>query len=130
VALERLELHVDLTSLPRVHEWVYLTLRTITSPVFNEFVIWILGGDYKRGPRSIHSWKVVEPLLRTLAQRNPDFRVVFKGDRLSFLYNSWGIYDRVCSFVRIYLPVVLSNGFVKFEYVPHVDNPCWELRSL
>ena len=130
-ALERVELHIELASLPRAHEWVFWTLRSIvSSPAFNEFVIWVRSGDYEGRQVDINGWKTVESSLCALAESNPDFRVVFKGDPPSFLYAPWGIYDRARLFFETHLPAVLSKGFARIEYVPRVDNPCWELHSL
>ena len=130
-ALERLELHVQLYTLPRAHEWVCQTLRTITSPVFNEFVIWALGSGNAYGtPGHINGWKAVESSLSALAIQNPDFRVVLRGNCPSPPFGCWCTYDKARAFFEIYLPVVLSTGLARFEHVPRIDNPCRELHYL
>jgi len=130
-ALERLELHAELTSLPRAHEWICQTLPTITSPAFSELVVWARGsGNVYGTPGDIDGWKRVESSFGTLAIHNPDFRVVFRGDCPSPPFGCWCTYDKARSFFESYLPVVLSNGLARFEHVPHVDNPCQELHSL
>jgi len=126
VALERLELHIALSSLPRAHEWVYWTLRSITSPAFNEFVIWVQGEQYDQTPRYINGWEGVGSSLGALADQNPDFRVVFRGNCPSFLCDPWRAYGGARLFFEIYMPAVLSKGFAKFDYVPRIDKPCWE----
>ena len=130
MTLERLELHIELASLPRANGWIYRTLRSITSSAFNEFVIWVQSGGYEQELADPNGWKTVESSLGALAEHNPDFRVVFKADPPSFLYGNLHIYDRARSFFESYLSVVLSKGFAKFEYVPRVDNPCRKLRLL
>jgi len=45
MVLERFEFTIGATNLSLVHEWIYQTLQTITSPLFNEFVIWLLGSE-------------------------------------------------------------------------------------
>lgn len=131
VALERLELHVELTSLPQAHDWVHSTLRMITSPVFSEFVIWVLDGDYQHGLVPTSSWEVVESSLGALAERNPNFRVVFRGARPSFVpsFRS-ACCDRARSFFEAYLPTVLSKGFARFEYIHNRHNPVRKLHRL
>ena len=53
-------------------------LRTITSPVLNEFVIRGTYGSVLRKPRTTTGWDAVDALLSVMAERNPDFRVVFR----------------------------------------------------
>lgn len=130
VPLERLELHTDLPSLSHAHQWVYWTLRGITSPVFNEFVIWVRGERCGWGSVTTDSWKAVELALGALAERNPDFRVVFRGDCPSFRDGHWLPCHQARSFFDYYLPAVSSKGFAKFEYVPLVDTPYLGLYSL
>jgi len=131
VALERLEIHFELDPLLRAHEWVCRTLKTITSPAFNEFVIWVLGsGDIYPTQEDINGWKAVESSLGALALHNPDFRVVVKGNCPSPPFGCWCTYDKARLFFETCLPVVLSNGLARFEHVPHVDNPRRKLRSL
>ena len=40
--LERIELTIEIYNVSKVREWIPQTLGTITTPLFNEFVIWIL----------------------------------------------------------------------------------------
>ena len=110
MALERLEFGVKMFSLGLVHEWIYLTLRSITSPVFNEFAIWILPSSPGLHPRWMNSagWKVVDMLLDALAKRNPDFRVVIMED------GGW-------SSIASYLPLATSKGLISFG-LPDVEN--------
>ena len=125
--LERLELNIQLSNLSQVHGWVHQTLQTINSPLFNEFVVWVLGAGYPWSPRGISGWKAVDELLDVLAGRNPDFKVVFKGDLYSFLH---GDYDGVRSLIESYLPLVSSKGLVKFQHVPRAENSFGKLGVL
>jgi len=130
VALERLELNVSLTNLPLVHEWVHRTLRTITSPTFCEFVICVLKGVYPSHQVSTHGWMDAGLSLDTLAARNPDFRVVVRGEFPPFIYGPWSDYDGPGSFFESYMPVVSLKDFVNYEYVPHVEDRLRGLSSL
>lgn len=86
MVLERIELNIGLQIVSRVHEWVHQTLRTVTSPMFNELVIWTprlmypWGLPYSMRVDEVGCWKAVDESLSVLAGRNPDFRVVFRGD--------------------------------------------------
>ena len=71
----------------------------------------------------------MDSLLGALAERNPDFRVVLRGDSM-LLYGRWSTWVVACSFFKRSLPVVLAKGSAKFEYVPLVENPYWELSGL
>jgi len=122
VALERLEFTVSLTGIAMVHRWVYLTLRTITSPVFNEFVIWLLDTEIPWTRMSRRGWADVDVWLNSIAQRNPDFRVVFKGNFSSFRDSTLGNPDRVRTFITSFMPLVSSNHWAKFEYVSRAEN--------
>ena len=113
VVLERFEFDASLTSLCQIHGWIHRTLQTITSPLFNEFVIWLPDQVIPWHPMRGDGWKVVDGLLNVLAERNPDFRVVFKGCFYSFFQ---GNLDGVRSFITSYLPLISSNRLVKFEY--------------
>jgi len=103
--------------------WILHTLQTITSTRFDEFVIWVsdmvtpwfLGYPWYR-------WGDVDTVLNVLAERNPDFRIVFRGDFDSFRSSVEGRHDDVRSLVNRHLPLVSSKGLVKFERVPHVEN--------
>ena len=103
VVLERFEFTVATYDLSLVHEWVYRTLQTIISPLFNEFVIWLLGSGYSWTPTSDDGWKVVDALLIALAKRNPGFRIVFRGHG-----------DE--SFITSYLPLVWAKGLMQFYF--------------
>lgn len=124
MVLERFEFNIHLSSLSLVHGWIYWTLRTITSPLFNEFMIWVLGEVHPWSPMNTNGWKAVDVLLNVLAGRNPDFRVVFKGDIYTFRDGHGGI----CSFIEGYLPLVSAKGLVRFQYAPHVENPFRKFR--
>jgi len=127
VVLKRFELHIGFSPLLQAHEWVLSTLRSIASSAFNEFVIWILS-CYGPGPEVINGWKTVDLLLCTLAERNPDFRVVFRGDHQFLFRESRYVYDGGPLIPQILLPDFFSKGFAKFEYA--VDNPCRDLYLL
>ena len=115
--LERFEFAVALHTVSKIHGWLDKTLRTITSPLFNELVIWILEVLRLWGPpelMNVDGWKAVDASLNVLAGRNPDFRVVFRGD---FTGDIRVIRRRVES---DYLPLASLKGFLKFEQVPNV----------
>ena len=101
VALERFEFSTTMTNLSLAHGWIYLTLRSITSPVFNEFVIWILNSRYPVTPMNAGSWRAVDTLLISMAERNPGLRVELVG------YGDW-------SFITSYLPLATSTGLITF----------------
>ena len=94
-----------MTSLSSVHEWIYRTLQTITSPVFNEFAIRLLVSGHPWDPMNRDGWGVVDASLDALAKRHPDFRVVFMG------YGDW-------AFVEGLLPLAKSNGLIRLG--PHL----------
>ena len=125
VVLERFEFDLDLASLFRTDIWFHHTLRTINSTAFNEFVMWILDiVDPWSLRRSLSDggWRIVDALLDDLADRNPDFRVVVKGDFDSF---RCGMRSGHCSLRWLVvgrLPLVSSKGLVKFEQVPDAEN--------
>ena len=91
--------------------------------MFNEFVIWFLHMTHSWGlPYSMtaEGWKEVDASLNVLAERNPDFRVVFKGD-----------YDVIRGLIEEdYLPVASSKGFVVFDRAPKVENRFLKLGVL
>jgi len=126
VVLERFEFNTMLSNLWQVGGWILRTLRTVTSAPFNEFVIWILDEEYPWSLRypllSDNSWGSVDVLLNELAEHNPDFRVVFRGDFDSFRCSIGGEHDEVGSLVKSHLPLVSSKCLVKFEQVRHVEN--------
>ena len=108
VVLERFEFTIATTHLPYVHGWICRSLRTITSPLFNEFVIWLLGSGFPRSPMNGDGWGTVDASLIALAERNPDFRVVFRGDG-----DRW--------FIASYLPLVWAKGLIQFHF-PRGEN--------
>jgi len=110
VALERFELSVMLTDISLVHGWVHRTLQTITSPVFNKFVVWVLGAKSPWSRMDHDGWKAIDALLDGLAKRNPDFRVVF----ITVGLGDWRS-------MPSYLPLVWSKRLVKFSS-PRVEN--------
>lgn len=124
--LERFEVDASLTSLWYIHGWIHQTLQTITSPVFNELVIWLPDEVIPWNPAKGDGWKAVDESLNVLAERNPDFRVVFRGCFYSF-FN--GDLDGVRSLFMSYLPLFLSNHLVKFEYT-RVGSRFGRLSSL
>ena len=102
MVLERFEFTINRGDISLVDGWICGALRTITSPLFNEFVIWFLDGGVLWSPMNIDGWKAVDAMLDALAKRNPDFRVVLIG----------------CgdgSFIASYLPLVRSRGLLRFQ---------------
>ena len=79
---------------------------------------------------SVDGWKAVDELLNILAERNPDFRVVFKGDFDSFRCGIRGKHDTIRWLLETHLPLVSSKGLVKFEQVLHEENRFWKSRIL
>jgi len=75
-------------------------------------------------------WKALDALLDDLAELNPDFRVVVKGDFDSFRYGIQGEHDTIRWLIECRLPRVLSKGLVRFEQVPDVENRFWKLGIL
>ena len=130
--LERFEFTVEMYSISRVHEWIQQTLQTITSPLFSELVIWILHVQYPwslEASMSAESWKAVDLWLNVLAERNPSFGVVFRGDfGGDFWGDSSGGFDAVRQHIEgICLPLASSKNLVKFEFVSNVENRFWKL---
>jgi len=74
---------------------------------------WLLNDD---------GWGVVDALLDDLAERNPGFRVVFRGDLHSFRYNIDGQHHSIRWLIESGLPIVSSKGLVKFEQVTNAEN--------
>lgn len=125
MALERLELTIQLETLPLAHEWVHRTLRTIASPAFSEFVIWVMKGVYPwRSESSSLGWAAVESSLDALAECNPDFRVLLRGE-LPLIHGTWCGSDGTHSFFQSYLPIIPPKSFVKYESVSNVENRVW-----
>jgi len=81
--------------------------------MFNELVIWLPDEVIPWNPTKGDGWRAVDESLNVLAERNPDFRVVFRGCFYSF-FN--GELDGVRSFIMSYLPIFSLNHLVKFEY--------------
>ena len=124
VVLERFEFDISLASTSQVHGWVYKTLQTITSPVFKELVIWLSnsGAPWDEIPMESAGWGGVDATLESLSERNPDFRIVLRGDSPSSFYGTWGNHNGDPSFVVSHLPVVSSKGLVRFERVHDSEN--------
>jgi len=114
-----------MSDLWRVGPWILQTLRTIPSTRFNELVIWVsdvlIPGFLGYPLSSEDRWGGVDMFLNALAERNPDFRVVFRGDLNSFRCREGQNYD-AGSLVSACLPLISSKDSVKFEQVPHVEN--------
>ena len=68
--------------------------------------------------------------LDALVGRNPDFRVVVRGEFPPFIYGPWADYDGPHSFFENYMPAVASKSFVNYEYIPQVENRIWGLGDL
>ena len=123
VVLERFDLNIQLYSLSQVHKWVYQTLRTINSPLFNELTFSILPTmfpwdlSYPVGADSVDGWKAVDMLLNAIAERNPSFRIVFRGGASPQRRAFGKDHGAVRGFIESYLPLVSSKGLVKSEHV-------------
>ena len=117
VVLERFEFSTMMTDLPQAHRWIYLTLQSITSPVFNEFVIWVHDTRYPVTPMNIGSWRAVETLLISMAERNPSLRVELVGN---------------CDlpFITSCLPLATSMGLITFSSPTKKENPFLKLGAL
>jgi len=103
VVLERLEFTVRIAELALADECIYKALQTITSPLFNEFAIWLVGSGVPGSPMNGDGWKAVDALLIALDKRNPGFRIVFRGHG-----------DE--SFLASYLPLIWSKGLIQFHF--------------
>jgi len=108
VVLERFELSGNMSTLSLAHLWIYQTLQSITSPVFNEFVIWVSSG-FPGTPMDSDGWRAVDTLLISLAERDPGFRVTLKGS------GRW-------AFVKRHLPFAVSKDLFGFGSLLE-DNP-------
>jgi len=75
-------------------------------------------------------WGTVDVLLESLSERNPDFRIVLRGNSPSSFYGTWHTNDGVPSFVVDYFPLASSKGLVKFEHIPHAENRFGKFGSL
>ena len=130
MALKRFEFNAKLSELWQLPGWIHDTLRTITSTRFEEFVIWVL--DEVAHMRSPHyppsgvGWEGVDTLLNALTERNPDFRIMFKGDFDSFRCGMEGEYSTARRLIEGRLPLLSSKGLVKFEPVRQVENRFWK----
>ena len=125
VVLERFEFTLDLSSLGQIDGWIHQSLLTITSTLFNEFAIWILNTVYPwslQWPLSDNGWNAVDGLLNVLAERNPDFRVMVRGDFYSFRCGIRGEHDTIRWLIEDRLPLISSKGLVKFEQVVDAEN--------
>ena len=101
--------------------------------MFNEFTLSILSIPLWNlsSPISTYDWEAIDASLITLAERNPDFRVVLRGNSTTRRYS--GIENDLYAlrwFAERYLPLVSSKGLVKFEFVPTVENQFWKSRIL
>ena len=65
--------------------------------------------------------------MDVLARRNPDFRVVFRGDFSGEDHDMTLIRQRVENY---YLPLASLEGFVMFERVPDTENRLFECNIL
>ena len=131
--LERFELNLNLSSLWQIHGWIYETLQTITSTRFDVFTVWIPNVVYPwnlLGPLGHTGWEDVDALLSVLAELNPSFRVVVKGDFPSFHSGIGGKRGTVRWILEGLLPLVSSKGLVKFVQVPRTENRFWKLGVL
>lgn len=131
VVLERLEFNVQSFNLSQVHQWILRTLQTITSPQFSEFTLSILTISLwnQSSPTRTGDWEAVDALLNVLAKRNPNFRVVLRGDSTGRRGVENDV-DAIRWFAEGYLPIVSSKGLVKLENVPIVENRFWKSRVL
>ena len=73
-------------------------------------------------PSSDNGWNAVDELLNVLAERNPDFRVMIRGDFYSFRYGIRGEHDTIRWLIEDRLPLISSKGLVKFEQVVDAEN--------
>ena len=131
--LERFEFNIPLWSLGHIHEWVHQTLQTITSAKLNEFTVWVLHTSHPWGlqcPMNVDGWRAVDTSLNILAERNPNFRVVFRGDFDSFRHGVRAERDTLRWLMEEHLPLVSSKGLVKYEQVHHIENRFWKSRIL
>ena len=97
--LERFEFTVAVTELLLAYSWIYWTLHSITSPVFNEFAVWFLNTGPPPTPTDGTRWDALDWFLsKVMTERNPDFRVVVMG------YADW-------SLVQAYLPLCVKRGW-------------------
>ena len=128
VVLERFQFNVQLFAFSRgVPEWIHQTLRTITSHLFSELTFGILNAMYSSypcPPENGDGWDAVDTLFDAMAERNPDFRVVFRGEGF---HSMRGDCDGVPKFPESYLPIVSSKGLVKFE---HMADAEFRIRKL
>ena len=105
-----------MTNLSSVHGWIYGTLQTITSLVFNEFAIRPLDSGYPWNRINGYCWGGVDALLDIPATRNPDFMAVLMGRR------DW-------HFLTCYLPLAKSMGLIRFGS-PRVESQFEKLGVL
>ena len=124
VVLERFQFNVQLSCISLVPKWIYRTLRTITSPLFKEFSFSVLCAMRMWWHFTVSDgWDDVDMLFNVLSERNPDFRVVFRGN---WPYYKGGGSGTIPGFLKSYLPLVSSKGLVKFEHVPDAENQFWK----
>ena len=69
-------------------------------------------------------------MLNILAERNSDFRVVFRACFYSSLHDYRDDFKGVRSVIEGHLPLALLNGLVSFECLPRAENWFRELGVL
>ena len=121
MVLERFEFNVSLQDISLVDGYIYRTLRTITSPVFNEFVFWMLDTGSPMSLLDRDGWAALDVLLKSIAERNPNFRVVFKGGYYSFMDGVLSD-DGARTFLSRYFPFASSSRWGRFEFVGRSKN--------
>ena len=133
VMLERFKLIIDLTRLPIGRGWVCRMLQTVTSPAFNELVIWSLYGWRLWDQQSTGSWEDLDALLSVLAERNPDFRVVFRAvppQSPQSPHDIWHTCEEVRSLTTSCLPLASLMGLLKFEHAHDAEDIDWKMDCL
>jgi len=121
VALERFEFNVSLHAISLVHGWLHWTLQSIASPVFNEFVLWMLDTGSPWTQMNRQGWAALDSLLISIAGRNPKFRVVIKGGYYSFM-DGVPSDDGARTFLSSYLPFTSLSAWTKYEFAGRSAN--------
>ena len=100
--------------------------------MFNEFALSILAVSpwNLSSPIGTENWEAIDASLIALAERNPDFRVVLRGNSTTRGPGVGNDRDALRRFAEGYLPLVMSRGLVKFEQVATVENRFWKSRVL
>jgi len=128
--LEKFELIIDLARLPIGRRWACRTLQTVTSPAFNEFVIRSLHGWRPWDQQSTCGWEDLDASLSVLAERNPDFRVVFRAVPPQSPHDIWHTCEEVRSLTASCLPLASSMGLLKFEHAHDAEDIDWKMDRL